>query len=185
MKRMGLYPAAALLAALFCAAPQPAAGWTWNPFAKKADSQAAKAAAKRRDSDKAATDAIKLKQTARAASKADKAAAKRTPTVAGKPVWSPVSDRYRWDAAQKQPTATRRALTSTVNTITLKPLRDKLSGNPMANRNPWSSTPPVTNTSSQPRQGMFGSLFKPKPKAVKKTGPQTVGEWIAQDRPGF
>ena len=184
MKRMGLYAAAAALAATFCVAPHGAWGWAWNPFAKKADSQPVKPAAKAADPDQAAGNATKLKQAARAASKADKAAAKRSPAVAGRPIWSPVSERYRWDAARKQPTAARRALNTTVNTVTLKPLRDKLSGNPTANRNPWSKAPPVTNTSANSSPGRF-SLFKPKPKPKSRTGPQTVGEWISQDRPGF
>ncbi|HEX4148732.1 MAG TPA: hypothetical protein VHY20_07085 [Pirellulales bacterium] len=184
MKPIGLFAATALVAAMFWVTPNSAAAWTWNPFAKKTDPHTTAAAQPTAKSDKAASDGLKLKQAARAASKADKAAAERSPAVAGKPIWSPVSNRYRWNVAQKQPSAARRALNSTVDTLTLKPLRDKLSGNP-TKRNTWSKTPPVTNTSNPPRRSAFSSLFKSKAKPKPKSGPQTVGEWINQDRPAF
>lgn len=192
MKRIGYCATAALLAILMV--PQPGWAWNWNPFAKSTDSAAEKSSAKAAKSDKAAQqskeeksqamarEAIKLKQAARSASQTDKATMKRKqPIDGGKQAWSPDDSRYRWSAA-KQPGPARRAVNSTVNALTLKPLRNKLSGNPTTH-NPWSKTPPVTNTSAKQRPGMLGSLFKPKPK--KKTGPQTVNEWLAQDRPSF
>ncbi|HEY5315823.1 MAG TPA: hypothetical protein VIK18_25060 [Pirellulales bacterium] len=193
MKRIGNCAAAALavVVAISLLAPEPA--WAWNPFAKTADPSAGKStvlapksgetkkSANTRKPESAAKQAARLQKTADSASQADRAAAKRSPGASAKHLWSPVNDRYRWSAA-RQPSPARRAVTNTVNVLTFKPLRDKLSGNPTTH-NPWSQAPPVTNTSAKKRPGMLGSLFKPKPK--KKTGPQTVSEWISQDRPGF
>ncbi|HEX3654920.1 MAG TPA: hypothetical protein VHV55_03895 [Pirellulales bacterium] len=184
MKRTGSGAAAALLTAFLLLAPESAGAWPWTKAPAPPAGKPAAQAPTSNDTEKPANkadQAKKLKKAAKSVSQSDKAAAKRTSPPSAKPAWSPANSRYRWTAAQ-QPSPARRAVTSTVNVLTLKPLRDKLSGNPTTH-NPWTRSPPVTNTSANKRPGMLGSIFKPKP--PKKTGPQTVGEWIQQDRPGF
>lgn len=201
MKRLGKYAAAAILIGGLCCPP---IAFAWNPFggrtaakqtgAKQSDAadapatqdaSAQKKGMTKKSSSTSKPDKAKaaaaLNKASRAASRADQAKAKRMPVVDGRPLWAPVSNRYRWSATQ-QPSPGQRAVQATVSALTLKPLRDKLSGNSAAH-NPWSNKPPLANTANRKQPGFLGRLFAPKPKP--KAGPQTVSEWINQERPGF
>lgn len=189
VKRTAFYPAAALVAFAILLPERPAWGWNWNPFArssgtsaKPTDDETSKAQAAARKAENA-DQASQLNKVAKQAGKADRAKVKQSQSANNdRPKYAPAATRYRWSAA-KQPNAAQRAVSKTVNAVTLKPLRDKLNGKSTTSRNPWSQNPPVASTSAKQRPGMFSSLFKPKPKP--KTGPRTVSEWITQDRPTF
>lgn len=126
----------------------PAVGWDWNPFKNNKD----KVAAKYREPGQ--------------------------PTIEGRPLWAPVSKKYRWNPAETKPSPVRRVF----DVVTLKPLRTRSQDQATtAYTNGWPGKPPVANTSNH--KSLFGSMFKPKP--PKKVGPQTMAEWMNQERPKF
>lgn len=76
---------------------------------------------------------------------------------------------------------TKKVAQGAVDVVTLKPLREAMSTEKPqakgANRYPM----PQMNKPAAKKPGMFDSLFGSK--KPKKTGPQTMNEWIAQPRP--
>jgi hypothetical protein len=79
----------------------------------------------------------------------------------------------------KTASGTKRALNTTVNVVTLKPVRDYF-----APKKPKSNLglgfKPDPRKAQPQSSSLFGSWFKPKPKS---TTPQTVGEFLSMDRP--
>lgn len=69
----------------------------------------------------------------------------------------------------------KRAWKSTVDVVTLKPLR---TSKPAPSQFQLGSHP-ATPAQSKPKPSMFGSLFAPK----KPNGPSTVDEYFSQERP--
>lgn len=69
----------------------------------------------------------------------------------------------------------KKAWKSTVDVVTLKPLR---TSKPKPSQFQLGSHP-ATPSQSKPKQSMFGSLFAPK----KPSGPATVDEYFSQERP--
>ena len=69
----------------------------------------------------------------------------------------------------------KKAWKSTVDVVTLKPLR---TSKPKPSQFQLGSHP-ATPSQSKPKQSMFGSLFAPK----KTSGPSTVEEYFSQERP--
>ncbi|MBA4016867.1 MAG: hypothetical protein C0483_06750 [Pirellula sp.] len=69
----------------------------------------------------------------------------------------------------------KKAWKSTVDVVTLKPLR---TSKPKQSQFQLGSHPAIPSQ-SKPKQSMFGSLFAPK----KPSGPSTVDEYFSQERP--
>ncbi|HEX4129520.1 MAG TPA: hypothetical protein VHZ24_05715 [Pirellulales bacterium] len=90
------------------------------------------------------------------------------PRQNGKPLYTAVSN--------NQKSFTR----SVADAVTLKPLRDKLS---QSQQPKYSAARLDKQPKSTQQKSSFPSLFNKKPPEPK--GPQTMNEWMAQDRPKF
>jgi hypothetical protein len=107
---------------------------------------------------------------------------KGTPLVNGRPLVTHVSEKTA-SVGEKLAQGTKKVATGTVDLVTLKPLRTK--SEPQTNsRKPggagWRFE--AANKKPQKKKTFLGSLFQPK---EPPKGPQTIGEWMAMDRPKY